>query len=78
MMEEVGRQVLTNAQPAMQLALWGGPEVRKALSKGDGEALARRGQLGNGDPSAAGQGWPWLLCLHGHITAGMARGQCSV
>lgn len=53
MMEEVGRQVLTNAQPAMQPGLWGGTEVRKALSKRDGEALLRRGQLGDGDPSAA-------------------------
>lgn len=57
-MEEVGRQVLTNAQPAVQPALWGGPEVRKALGKGDGEAPVRRGQLGDGDPSAAGPRMP--------------------
>lgn len=57
-MEEVGRQVLTNAQPAMQPGLWGGTEVRKALSKGDGEVLVRRGQLGDGDPSAAGPRMP--------------------
>lgn len=57
-MEEVGRQVLTNAQPAMQPGLWGGTEVRKALSKGDGEVLVRRGQLENGNPSAAGPRMP--------------------
>lgn len=58
MMEEVGRQVLTNAQPAVQPGLWGGTEVRKALSKGDGEELVRKGQLGDGDPSAAGPRMP--------------------
>lgn len=48
MMEEVGRQVLTNAQPAVQPGLWGETEVRKALSKGDGEPLMRGGQGGQG------------------------------
>lgn len=78
MMEEVGRQVLTNAQPAVQPGLWGGTEVRKALSKGDGEELVRKGQLGDGDPSAAGPRMPVVLHLHGHSTAGVAQGQCCV
>lgn len=81
MMEEVERQVLTNAQPAVQPASWGGPEVRKALSKGDGEmGKHRRGgdSWGTGTHQLRGQGCPWLLCLHGHITAGMAQGQRSV
>lgn len=33
-MEEVGRQVLTNAQPAVQLGFWGGTEV--SIPKGSG------------------------------------------
>lgn len=44
-MEEVGRQVLTNAQPAVQPGLWGGTEVRKALSKGEEGTAGGRGPI---------------------------------
>lgn len=65
MMEEVGRQVLTNAEPAVQPGLWGGTEVRKALSEGDGEPLMRGGQLGDRDTSAAGPRMPMDTALLG-------------
>lgn len=76
MMEEVGRQVLTNAQPAVQPGLWGETEVRKALSKGDGELLMRGGQLGDRDTSAAGPRMPVVAPWTQHCWGGTRSVLC--
>lgn len=75
-MEEVGRQVLTNAQAAMQPGLWGGTEVRKALSKRDGEA-AEEGTAGGWGPiSCTAEGVSMDTSLLGwHRVSAVCRGR---